>query len=99
MSGNDLAREPGLGEQRDHRLGEMPLPVQPAQPLIGPVTFSRLPNRCSSSQESEGERDRDADLGDDRDLREERKGSERAVCKAAGVQDNISRKGRMEEEV
>ena len=35
ISGNDLAREPGLGEQRDHRLGEMPLPVQPAQPLIG----------------------------------------------------------------
>ena len=31
MSGHDLAREPGLGEQRDHRLGEMPLPVQPAQ--------------------------------------------------------------------
>ena len=27
MSGHDLAREPGLGEQRDHRLGEMPLPV------------------------------------------------------------------------
>ena len=35
MSGHDLAREPGLGEQRDHRLGEMPLPVQPVQPLIG----------------------------------------------------------------
>ena len=35
MSGHDLAREPGLGEQRDHRLGEMPLPVQPAQLLIG----------------------------------------------------------------
>ena len=35
MSGLDLAREPGLGEQRDHRLGETPLPVQPAQPLIG----------------------------------------------------------------
>ena len=35
MSGHDLAREPGLGEQRDHRLGEMALPVQPAQPLIG----------------------------------------------------------------
>ena len=35
MSGHDLAREPGLGEQRDHRLGEMPLPIQPAQPLIG----------------------------------------------------------------
>ena len=34
-SGHDLAREPGLGEQRDHRLVEMPLPVQPAQPLIG----------------------------------------------------------------
>ena len=27
MSGHDLAREPGLGEQRDYRLGEMPLPV------------------------------------------------------------------------
>ena len=35
MSGHDSAREPGLGEQRDHRLGEIPLPVQPAQPLIG----------------------------------------------------------------
>ena len=35
MYGHDLAREPGLGEQRDHRLGEMPLPVQPAQPPIG----------------------------------------------------------------
>ena len=35
MSGHDLARESGLGEQRDHRLGEMPLPVQPMQPLIG----------------------------------------------------------------
>ena len=35
MSGLDLAREPGQGEQRDHRLGEMPLLVQPAQPLIG----------------------------------------------------------------
>ena len=35
MSGHNLAREPGLGEQRDYRLGEMPLPVQPAQPLIG----------------------------------------------------------------
>ena len=35
MSGHDLAREPGLGEQRDHRLGEMPLPVQPVQSLIG----------------------------------------------------------------
>ena len=34
MSCHDLACEPGLGEQRDHRLGEMPLPVQPAQPLI-----------------------------------------------------------------
>ena len=33
ISGHDLAREPGLGEQRDHRLGEMLLPVQPAQPL------------------------------------------------------------------
>ena len=35
MSGHDLAREPGLGEQRDRRLGEMPLAIQPAQPLIG----------------------------------------------------------------
>ena len=35
MSGHDLAREPGLGERRDHRLGEMPLHIQPVQPLIG----------------------------------------------------------------
>ena len=35
MSGHDLFREPGLGEQRDHRLGEMPLPVWPVQPHIG----------------------------------------------------------------
>ena len=35
MSGHVLAREPGLGEQKDHRLVEMPLSVQPAQPLIG----------------------------------------------------------------
>ena len=33
-SGHDMAREPRLGEQRDHRLGEMPLPVRP-EPLIG----------------------------------------------------------------
>ena len=32
--GHDLAREPGLDEQRDHRLGEMHLPVRPLQPLI-----------------------------------------------------------------
>ena len=35
MSDDDLAREPGLGEQRDHRLGEMPLPVRPLHPFIG----------------------------------------------------------------
>ena len=35
MSGHDLAREPGLGELRDRRLGEMALPVRPVQPLIG----------------------------------------------------------------
>ena len=35
MSGHDLARDPGLGEQRDHRLGEMLLPTQPVQTLIG----------------------------------------------------------------
>ena len=35
MSGHDLARDSGLGEQRDHQLGEMPLPVRPVQPLIG----------------------------------------------------------------
>ena len=34
-SGHDLAREPGLGKLRDTRLDEMPLPVQPVQPLIG----------------------------------------------------------------
>ena len=102
MSEHDLAREPGLGGQRDQRLGEMPLPVQSAQPLIGAKRLRDVPglsNNCSSSEESEGERDRDTDLGDDRDLGEERKGSKRAVCQAAGVKGNTSRKGRMEEEV
>ena len=73
ISGHDLAREPGLGEQRDHRLGEMPLPVQPAQTLIErrdnvmgqAVTLCRLSNSCSSPKESESERDRDPDVGDD----------------------------------
>ena len=35
---NDLAREPGLCEQKDYRLGDMPRPVHPsssAQPLFG----------------------------------------------------------------
>ena len=35
MTGHDLARELELDEERDYRLGEMPLPVRPAQPLIG----------------------------------------------------------------
>ena len=38
MSGQDLAREPVLCEQRDYRLGEMPLPVRwisYAHPLFG----------------------------------------------------------------
>ena len=104
MSGHDLAREPRLGEQRDHRLGEMPLPVQPAQPLIGAKRLRDGPGPSHSVDSSTAapplkERDRDTDLGDDRDLGEERKGSERAVCQAAGVQEIISRKGRMEEEV
>ena len=29
ISAHDLAREPGLGKQRDYRLGEMPMPVRP----------------------------------------------------------------------
>ena len=28
MSGHELAREPGLGEQRGYRLGEMPVPIR-----------------------------------------------------------------------
>ena len=35
MSGHDLAREQGQGEQRDYWLGEMLFPVRPVQPLIG----------------------------------------------------------------
>ena len=70
MSGHDFAREPGLGEQRNHRLGEMPLPVRPMHPLIGakrsrgrPITFSRFPNSSSSTEESQDERDGDPDFG------------------------------------
>ena len=69
MSGHDFAREPGLGEQRNHRLGEMPLPVRPVHPLIGakrsrggPITFSRLPNISSSTEENQDERNGDPDL-------------------------------------
>ena len=29
LSGHDIAREPGLGEQRYYRLGEMRLPIRP----------------------------------------------------------------------
>ena len=43
MVGHDLPREPGLGEQRDHRLGEKPLPVQPVQPLIGAKRLRDVP--------------------------------------------------------
>ena len=38
MSGRDLARDPGLGEQRNYRLGQIPMPIRPsssAQPLFG----------------------------------------------------------------
>ena len=38
MSGHDLAREPGLGEKRDYRLGEILMPIRPssaAQLLFG----------------------------------------------------------------
>ena len=37
-SGHDWAHEPGLGEQKDYRLGEVPIPVRlssSAQPLFG----------------------------------------------------------------
>ena len=47
MHCHDLAREPGLGEQRDHLLGEMPLPVRPVQPLIGAKRLRDGP--CPSS--------------------------------------------------
>ena len=49
MSGHDSAREPGLGEQSDHRLGEMPLPVQPVQPLIGAKRLSDGPGLSHSA--------------------------------------------------
>ena len=48
MSDHDLAREPGLGEQRDHRLGEMPLPTQPALPLIRAKRLRDGPGRSHS---------------------------------------------------
>ena len=48
MSGHDLAREPGLGEQRDRRLGEMLLPTQPGQPLIGAKRLGNGPGPSHS---------------------------------------------------
>ena len=52
MSGHDLDREPGLGEQRDHWLGEMSLPVQPAQPLIGAKRLRDGPGPSNSVDSS-----------------------------------------------
>ena len=49
MSGHDLAREPGRGEQRDHRLDTMPLPVQPVQPLIGAKRLRDGPGPSNSA--------------------------------------------------
>ena len=51
MWGHGIAREPGLGEQRDYRLGEMPL--------------CRLPNRGSSNKKSQQERNSDTNGGDE----------------------------------
>ena len=49
MSGHDLAREPEPGEQRDHRLCEMPLPNQPVQPLIGAKRLRDWPGPSHSA--------------------------------------------------
>ena len=49
MSGQDLAREPGLGKQRDHWLGEMPLPVRPVQPLIAAKRSRDAPDPSHSA--------------------------------------------------
>ena len=68
--GHELAREPGLGKQRDHRSGEMPLPVRPTQSLIG-AKRSRdglVPSHSADSPtaapppKSQNERDRDSDF-------------------------------------
>ena len=63
MSGHDLAREPGLGEQRDRRLGEMPLPVQPAQPLIGAKT--QRDGQARHIRSTLQQLNRNPDVGDD----------------------------------
>ena len=47
ISGHDLARERGLGEQRDRRLNEIPLPVRPVQPLIGAKRSRDGPGSCT----------------------------------------------------
>ena len=49
MSGHVLAREPGLGQQRYHWLGAMPLPVRPMQPLIGAKRSPDGPDPSSST--------------------------------------------------
>ena len=76
MSGHDLAREPGLGEQKDYRLGEMPMPVSPISfstsylriqkiaRWAGSVAFCRLTNCSSTIKKGENERDRNTNGGD-----------------------------------
>ena len=42
MSGHDLAREPGLEEQTDYRLGEMPISVC-SKSISQPLFVSKRP--------------------------------------------------------
>ena len=109
MSGHDLAREPGLGEQRDHRLGKMPLPIQSAQSLIGAEiqrdgpgpshsvvspTAATPPKRVKVS-EIEIQTSETIETLE----KKERDQTERAVCQTPGVLGDSSRKRRMEKEV
>ena len=73
MSGHDLARQPALGEQRNHRLREMPLPVRSTQPLIeskrsgdgpGPSHSADSPTAAPPLKKSQNERNRDTNGGD-----------------------------------
>ena len=106
MSGLELAREPGLDEQRDHRLGEMPLPVRPVQRLNG-AKRSRdgpVPSHSADSPMAAPSQKRvkmgEMEVQTSETIETlEKKGPEGAVCQAGGVQGNSSRKRRVEEEI
>ena len=107
ISGHDLAHEPGVGEQRDHGLGEIPLPVRPVQPLIGAKRSRNGPDPSHSAdsptvappQKRVKMSEMEIQTSETIETLEKKNGPEVAVCQVGGLQGISSRKIRVEEEI